>query len=330
MSPREPADHRLERVLHILPEAAREGGASIDDLAATLDVSPKRILRDLQEVTERDLYREPPLDIRISIESRRISVWTTGELRRPVKLAPKEALALALGLRLLADGADEGRAARLRALAGRMDAALAAFPASEAGRAFGIDAGEPAASDALDRLREAAREGRRCALRYLKPGADAAEDRTLDPYAIVHAGGRWYAIGHCPEAEKAGTFTTVRAFRLDRILELAPTGATFEPPEDFDVAPYVDGEGSVFRADETVEAAVRYSADIARWIEEAAEIDERDGDGGVVVRHEVADPEWLVRHVLYHGAAAEVVEPEWLRELVAARAAACAATAGNG
>lgn len=40
MSPREPADAQLERVLHILPEAVRDGGASIDELAEALDVDP--------------------------------------------------------------------------------------------------------------------------------------------------------------------------------------------------------------------------------------------------------------------------------------------------
>ncbi|MDX1661866.1 MAG: WYL domain-containing protein [Gemmatimonadota bacterium] len=313
MSPREPADRQLERVLHILPEAAREGGVAIAELAESLGVDPKRIVRDLEEVTARGLYVDPPLDVEITIGDERITVWTTGEFRRPVKLSPREALALTMGLRLLADGAEPDRAERLRALARRMDAGLAAFPAEALAERFAVAAGDPGGG-ALDGLREAARERRPCRLSYLKPEADRPERRVLHPYAIVHAGGFWYALGHSEEAGEDAA-TSVRAFRLDRILALEPLDDSFDPPEDFDPSDYVDEEGHVFRADEVVEVAVRYSPRVARWIEEEG-IGERLDDGGVVVRHEVADPDWLVRHVLYHGAEAEVLEPPEMRELV--------------
>lgn len=320
MSPKEPAENQLERVLHILPQAAREGGAAIDDLAASLGVEPERIARDLQEVTARGLYIEPPLDIEITIDGRRVTVWTTGELRRPVKLSPREALALTMGLRLLAGGAEPERAGRLRALARRMDEGLTAIPADRVADRFAVDAGDPGGGAALDLLREAARERRRCRLTYLKPGASAPEERILHPYAIVHGGGRWYAIGHSEEAEGGEVSTTVRAFRLDRILAIEPIDGTFEPPERCDPADFLDEEGGVFRADETVDVTVRYSARIARWIEEEG-VGERQPDGSVVVRHQVADPEWLVSHVLYHAPDAEVVEPVEMREVIRRRAA---------
>src|SRR5690606_40411144 len=57
-----------------------------------------------------------------------------------------------------------------------------------------------------------------------------------------------------------------------------------------------------------VEVAVRYSPRIARWVEERAPCERRE-DGSVVVRHRVADPRWVVRHVLQYGAEAEVLEP---------------------
>lgn len=320
MSPREPADRQLERVLHILPEAAREGGARVDALAETLGVDPERILRDIRDVTSRAFYHlDPAFDIQIVLEEGHVSVWTTGEFRRPVKLSPREALALTMGLRLLADGADPERADRLRALARRMDEGLAAFPADALAERFAVDAGDPDGGGALDLLREAARDRRPCRLTYLKAEADRPEKRTLHPYAIVHSGGRWYALGHSEEAEGAEASTPVRAFRLDRILGIEPLDGTFDPPERFDPADFLDAGGHVFRADETVEVAVRYSARIARWIEEAEEIDERLDDGSVVVRRVVADPEWLVRHVLYHGAEAEVVEPAEMRGLVRSR-----------
>lgn len=318
MSPREPAETKLGRVLQILPEAAREGGVSIDELARALGIDRKRIARDLEEVTARGLYAEPPVDIEIWIEEDRVEVWTAGPFRRPVRLTPREALALTLGLRLLADGAGPDRAARLRALARRMDEGLAAIPAAELAERFAVDAGDPGSGGTLDVLREAARDRVRCRLTYLKPGSREPEIRVLHPYAIVHGGGRWYALGHSEEAEGAGT--SVRAFRLDRVLGIEPLGERFETPDDFDVADHLT-EGEVLRADETIEVTVRYSPRIARWIEEQG-VDERLEDGGGVVRHTVADPEWLLRHVLAHGVEAEVVAPQEIRRTLRRRAEA--------
>ncbi|HEY7471893.1 MAG TPA: WYL domain-containing protein [Gemmatimonadota bacterium] len=325
MTPREPAERQLERVLHALAVAAREGGASLAELAAELGVAPERLLRDLEEVTARAYYLEPPVDIDIGIEEGRVEVWTTGEFRRPVKLSPREALALTLGLRLLAEESAAERAAALRALAARLDAGLAAVSAAALAEDFALGAGDPAGEGQLAALREAARERRPVELRYLKPADVEPETRALHPYALVHSGGRWYAIGHCPEAAPAGgRAPAIRAFRLDRILAVTPLGGSFEVPSDFDVQDYVATgpagipRGSLFRAQETLEVTVRYLPRIARWIEEQV-LGVLQPDGSILVRHVVADPGWLVRHVLYHGADAEVVEPPGIRDLMRQR-----------
>lgn len=317
MTPKEPAERQLERVLHILPIAARPGGVSLAELAAELGVPERRLLRDLEEVTARAYYLEPPVDIDISIEQNRVTVWTTGEFGRPVKLSPREALALTLGLRLLAEGADAARSEALRALAARLDAALASFPAGSFAEDFALGGGDPAGEGTLDLLREAARERRPCRLRYLKPADIEPEPRVLHPYALVHAGGRWYALGHSPEAG------AVRAFRLDRILDVTPLDGSFDVPADFDPADHIDGD-HVFRADEPIEVTVLYSPRIARWIEErgaagSQTVGEKRSDGSVEVRHPVADPGWLVRHVLYHGPDAEVLGPPEIRDLLRQR-----------
>jgi len=45
-------------------------------------------------------------------------------------------------------------------------------------------------------------------------------------------------------------------------------------------------------------------------------------DGSLTVTYRVASPDWLVRHVLQYGDAAEVVGPEGYREAVVAAATA--------
>ncbi len=159
---------------------------------------------------------------------------------------------------------------------------------------------------------EATRERRRVRIRYLKPGRVDADERTVCPYALVFASGRWYLLARC---ERSGE---VRAFRVDRVLEASLTEESFEIPADFDPELYLSG-GRVYRAEEEVEVVVRYSPRIARWIREHGPVEEQP-DGSVVLRHRVADPRWAVRHVLQFGGDAQVLEPLDVRAMVAAAA----------
>ena len=137
-------------------------------------------------------------------------------------------------------------------------------------------------------------------LQYLKPGAEAPEDRTVRPYALVHGEGQWYLLAWCGLAEE------VHTFRMDRILDAAPTGDRFPAPDDFDPNVHIQG-GRVFRADRKMDVKVRYSPYVARWIVEKEAL-EMAIDGSVTVTYPVADPHWIVRHVLQYGPEAEVLE----------------------
>ncbi len=296
--PADTAGQRIERILQILPLAAREGGIAWDELAARLGVERRALERDLAEVTDREFYHPPASadDIQVGIEADRIRVWTTGPLRRPPRLTAGEAAALDLGLRILAaeredPAAREAVRALLERVARSVPDDLLDHVAAD---------GDPNAGDAIRALAiDAARRRRRCRIRYLKPDADAPEDRELEPYAIVSAGGYWYALGRSPERD------AVRAFRLDRILEVSVGPERFDVPADFDPADYLDG-GRVYRADEEVEVVVRYSPRVAPWLRERGE-GEAQEDGSVLVRYRVADPGWVVRHVAGYGGEAEVV-----------------------
>jgi predicted DNA-binding transcriptional regulator YafY len=69
-----------------------------------------------------------------------------------------------------------------------------------------------------------------------------------------------------------------------------------------------------------MEVRVRYGPRIAGWIREREPEAESLSDGGVIVSHTVADPRWIVAHVLQYGPDAEVLEPPEVREMVAASA----------
>jgi predicted DNA-binding transcriptional regulator YafY len=74
---------------------------------------------------------------------------------------------------------------------------------------------------------------------------------------------------------------------------------TFQPPESG-----TDG------------VRVRFASGIARWLAERYPDHEQEPDGSVIVTFDVASVEWLVRHVLQYGAAAEVLSPVGYREAV--------------
>jgi proteasome accessory factor C len=308
--PRPAADERLERVLLLIPLAAREDGISLDELADRLGVTPAQVLADIDEIIAREYYHpaESPIDLQVLIERERVTLWTSGEFLRPPKLSPAEGLALALGLRLLAEGADGERRERILDLARRLDEQLGAAPAPVEG--YALEAGDPEGGGVLDLLRQAADARRRCRLEYLKPAGEAPETRIVHPYSLVFSGGAWYVLAW--SEEKKG----VRAFRLDRILEAEALEDEFEPGYEFRPEDHLE-DGVVFRAGETIEALVRYSPRVAQWLRERGE-GELQPDGSVLCRRRVADPSWLVRHALWYGPEAEVLAPPAMRDAVRA------------
>jgi predicted DNA-binding transcriptional regulator YafY len=310
MADRITADRQLARILALLPRASRNGGVPLADLAREMGVEEIEILRDLAEVYTRAYYLPAATtdDIQILIEGDLVSVWSTGEFRRPVRLSPRESLALGLGLRVLATGAEGSRAEDLTRLAARLEGRLIDGRGHAEMHGFELDSAALPAGGIHEVISEAARNFRRCRMSYLKWGAAEPETREVDPYVLVSAEGRWYAIGHC-HARSA-----TRAFRLDRVLSAIMLEESYDVPAEFDPAEHLS-DGRVYRADDFQEVTVRYSAGIARWMSEQGPVELLD-DGSVLVRYSVADTRWLVRHALEHGPDAEVVAPPEIRSEV--------------
>ncbi len=314
------AADQLERILHIIPAAAREGGTSLEELARELEVPRETVVEDITEVVGRTYYNPAGAgdEIQIELGPEHVQIWTTGEFRRPVRLSIPEAACLEMALRGAVAGrggeergdADpgEGRGTDSLELLARLGSALAdAGPEEILERIEAVDLGHDPAR-IRERVTDALHRREACRIRYLKPGESAPEERTIRPYALVHAEGSWYVLGHC---EVSGG---VRVFRTDRILAVEAAGRTFEVPGDFDAGEYLAG-GRVYRAGEEMEVRVRYSPRIARWIAER-EAGEEGPDGSWTVTHHVSDPHWIVRHVLQYGPDAEVLEPESVRGMV--------------
>lgn len=331
------ADVQFERLLYILPVAARPDGVRIDDLARALGVTPETVLQDIEIATTRAYYHpagstEP---FTILIEGDVVRVHAAREFLRPVRLNARETLALGLGLRSLAAEAEEARRADILALAERLESALVA-PDDLAAHGDLADLSlsvAPALQDhdmdieedveyepelllALgdDGLRglvaDAIEQDRLLTLLYLKPGDAAPARRRIAPYRLVFAEGRWYIAAHDMERED------FRFFRLDRALDAHVEEAARPSLPDVDLHAMLS-DGAAYCAADDVRATVRYSGRIARWIMEQ-HTGEPQPDGSVIVQHNVADAGWIVRHVLQYGGDASVEAPvqarSWVRE----------------
>lgn len=311
------AADRLTRLLHVLPAAARPEGAALDELAEALGTTRARIVEDVRDVTDRAFYHPGgwPDDVQVLLDGDRVRVLHATGLERPVRLNTAETLALALALRCTAAAShlqDPDARARLLERAEAHLATTRADPGSAVPTAAPDHAPDPA--DIRQEVLRAARGRHPCALVYLKSGDDDLSVRVVHPYAVAHARGAWYAVGHCRRSDG------VRIFRMDRIVEAAAApDATFEAPDGFDLSDYIS-DGGLYHAPHESRARVRYAPTVARWVRERAEVHgdgwSEEPDGAVVVEHRVADPAWMVGHALQYGPAAEILEPAELRTLV--------------
>lgn len=110
-------------------------------------------------------------------------------------------------------------------------------------------AGQP---DPVADLRSAVVHRRELRLRY-SPRRGEASERVVEPLGLVDKDGTWYLL--------ARTAAGRRTFRADRVERVEPTGATFDPPPDLDLADEWAGTvAAVERERSAVTAQVRAPA----------------------------------------------------------------------
>jgi predicted DNA-binding transcriptional regulator YafY len=139
------------------------------------------------------------------------------------------------------------------------------------------------------------------------------EERTLDPYRLHFAKGRWYLNGYDHARGEE------RVFRLDRFESAAEVlpGTSFDRPAsagtEVQLDPWVLGDG------DPVEARVLVDAPQAPWIVQhlgPASVAEEREDGSVVVTMLVTNRDNFRSFVLTFLDHAEVLDPPEMRELV--------------
>lgn len=162
----------------------------------------------------------------------------------------------------------------------------------------------------LEKLRRASREHRRVEMTYQSNQIPHPTQREMDPYALVHRWGWWYAVGFCHLRKE------IRTFRVDRIFEIALLDKTFMPPSDFNLQEYLKQE---MANQPKIMARLRFEAAYTELLagnQSYWETVEPQPDGSVEVTFAAPALEWAASTTLAYGPAVVVLDPPALRVMV--------------
>jgi proteasome accessory factor BC len=165
----------------------------------------------------------------------------------------------------------------------------------------------------LAKLESAISKQRTVKFGYRAIGRDEEHERTIDPYALLLEGGRWYVIGRDHDRE------AIRTFRVSRIrgdIRLATRRERdFRLPEDFNVESY-RGRANWQIGDIVGEARTEVAGDTAWWVERVYGRAGRVEDGVFVTPY--ANLHLLARWILRQDGRAVPQSPPDLRRIVKA------------
>jgi proteasome accessory factor C len=317
---------QVERLLNLVPYLLSHPGSTVSQVADEFGVTAKQVAKDLNVLWFCGLpggFADDLMEAHVE-EGGAIHLENVAEpIERPLRLSTREAVALLVALRALA---------QVPGIADRdaLDRAVAKLEAVT-GEAARVAERLSVAFEARDVVFEAAQralaEKRLVHLRYYVPSRDEVTERDVDPMRVALLSGHAYLEGWC-RTQKA-----VRLFRLDRVVRIEVLDLPAEPPAD---AVGIDlteqAPASALRVAASDPLVTLDLAPAARWVPEyypCESVEEAaDGDGGLRVTLRAADPDRIRRLVLRLGGLARVVGPEEFAAEVRCTAAAALAAYG--
>ncbi|MGH9024687.1 MAG: helix-turn-helix transcriptional regulator [Acidimicrobiia bacterium] len=301
MSPRPVAGARLRRILALIPWIADHPGVTVDELAARFGVARRDLERDLEILPYCGLPPYSPdrlIDVEVD-EDGGVRIRFAEYFARPLRPTPEEGFALLAAGRALLEVPGSDPEGTLASALHKLEAAL-----GPAGVTVEID--EP---PHLEVLRRAAADHHQVEIDYLSYGRGERTTRTIDPYAVFHAFGHWYAEAYCHRADDE------RLFRVDRVQAARATDATFDPPKD------AGAPGAVFNPSPNDPRVTLWLAPEAGWVVETYPTESVDVvDHGFRVVLAVSERAWLERLLLRLGPVGRVLEPPEFGDLAATAA----------
>jgi hypothetical protein len=155
-------------------------------------------------------------------------------------------------------------------------------------------------------------------LTYRKYMSEGEEVRHIRPYAVKEHAKRWYIVALSEEAD------AIRVYAMDRILSMAPTGARFRMPKDFDVDELFESSYGIYPPEDeppvlvTVRTTPREAAYLRDLpIHPSQVYIGEDNEGRSLFAFRVIPNPDLVMELCKRGSRLEVLSPEPLRRQVA-------------
>lgn len=317
------AVEQVERLLNLVPYLRSHPGATVAQVADEFGVSQKQIAKDLNVLWFcgtpggfADDLMEPHVGEGGAIHLDNV----VEQITRPLRLSTREAVALLVALRGLAQvpGLSSDRDALERALA-KLEAAVGAAAAGTAER---LSVAFEARDVVLEVVSRAQAEGRALHLRYYVPSRDEVTERTVDPIRISMLTGRAYLDAWCRSSQGR------RLFRLDRVVRIDVLDEPANVPEHVLNAP--EAENTALRVDAHDPLIELELAPNSRWVPEyyPCESVHELPNGGLRVSLRAPDQDRIRRLVLRLGENAKVLGPAGFAAAVQGTAAA--ALAGYG
>lgn len=294
----------VARMLTLVPWLLERPGASVQEAADAFGVTATTVRKDLSHL---DFCGLPGLGggalFDVTLEQERVVVSMADELRRPLRLTPREALRLVLSLQAVQGAFGE----ELPALTSAIEKvrATAGLP-PDAAVAVGDGPTGP-----LTQARRALREGRRIRLTYQGRADDTPRDREVDPWQLDVTGEGWYLHGHDVTAGDH------RVFRLDRVADLEVLDEPLQVPRPDQALPEPR-----YEPDTDAITVVVDLVGSARWLVDAvAHDDVVDHGDRIEMTFRTDAPGWAVRLLLMGGPGMTVREPSAIATAVRQAAA---------
>lgn len=164
-------------------------------------------------------------------------------------------------------------------------------------------------------LWKAAREQERLQVVYDSYYSGSEIETELDIYKLVFIARAWYAIGFSYADGE------VRTYKIERFIDLQPTGRHYELDESFSLSDYFGQAWSMIKGDTRYKVRIRFSPKVAGNVEEviwhATQQTRRQEDGALLYEVEVDGIHEIAWWVLGYGREAEVLDPPELRSVIA-------------
>lgn len=290
--------NRIDRLFAILLTLQHKRRVRAKDLARQFEISKRTIYRDMSALNQ--------MGIPIAALPGEGFELVEGYYIPPLMFNENEAVALLLGLRLLAQQTAGSMTPSAESALAKINVALPDQVRVKAEaltniigfmtpkEKFNLD------DPQLILIQKAIQEKRVLHLRYHGYYKEKASERDVEPHQLFYAEGVWYVEAYCRKSKG------MRDFRLSRIDKITSLNKFFNKKRAGKTSPQ-----------SFIEIKIQFENNIVRWVREKQHYGfqhEQETSRGVVMTYSVNHESEMIPWILSWGASAEVLSPKAFRK----------------